>query len=125
MPYVTEEVWSWRFAGDGRDSSVHTTRWPERSEVAGITGDTEALAAATEVVSVIRGAKTSAQKGQRWGVSALTIRAASKNLEVLNTVLDDVVRAGSVVEGGTTLVVEEGESFPRYAVDVVLSEGEK
>jgi valyl-tRNA synthetase len=125
MPYVTEEVWSWRFVGDGRDASVHTTPWPEVTEVTEIEGDPEALAAATEVVSAIRGAKTSAQKGQRWGVSALTIKAARRNLEVLNTVLDDVIRAGSVVEGGTNLVVQEGESFPRFAVDVVLAEGEK
>jgi valyl-tRNA synthetase len=125
MPYVTEEVWSWRFVGAGRDASVHTTCWPEGSEVAGVVGEPQALAAATEVVSVIRGAKTGAQKGQRWGVSVLTIRAASRDLELLTTVLDDVIRAGSVVEGGTKLMVQEGESLPRFAVDVVLAEGEK
>ncbi len=120
MPYVTEEIWSWRFAGDGLDASVHSSSWPEVSEVAGITGDPQALAAATEVLSAIRGTKTSAQKGQRWGVSALTIKAASSNLEVLNTVLADVIRAGSVVDGGTKLVVQEGESATRFVVDVVL-----
>jgi valyl-tRNA synthetase len=125
IPYITEEVWSWRFAGDGRDASVHTTGWPEVSETADITGDPQALAAATEVVSVIRGAKTAAQKGQRWGISALTIKANSKNLEILNTVLDDVIRAGSVVGESAKLVVQEGESAQRFAVDVVLAEGEK
>jgi valyl-tRNA synthetase len=125
IPYITEEVWSWRFAGDGRDASVHTTRWPEVSETADITGDPQALAAATEVVSVIRGAKTAAQKGQRWGISALTIKANSKNLEILNTVLDDVIRAGSVVGESAKLVVQEGESAQRFAVDIVLAEGEK
>ena len=123
MPYVTEEVWSWRFAGEGADSLVHSTRWPEVSEVQGVSGDPAALEVATEVVSAIRGTKTSAQKGQRWGVSALTIRARSSDLEVLNTVLDDVLRAGSVVEGGAKLISTEDEASPRFAIDVVLAEG--
>lgn len=125
MPYVTEEVWSWRFAGDGRDASVHTTTWPDVAEVSGISGDPEALKAATEVVSVIRGSKTSAQKGQRWGVDALTIRASGSDLELLNTVLDDVIRAGSVADSGTKLVVVEGEQVPRFSVDVSLAQGDK
>ena len=123
MPYVTEEVWSWRFAGEGADSLVHSTRWPEVSEVQGVSGDPAALEVATEVVSAIRGTKTSAQKGQRWGVSALTIRARSSDLEVLNTVLDDVLRAGSVIEGGAKLISTEDEASPRFAIDVVLAEG--
>jgi valyl-tRNA synthetase len=123
MPYVTEEVWSWRFAGEGRDSSVHTTSWPDAAEVEGISGDPEALVAATEVVSVIRGSKTSAQRGQRWGVDALTVTASSTDLELLNTVLDDVIRAGSVAEGGVTLVVGDGQVSQRFVVEVVLAQG--
>lgn len=125
MPYVTEEVWSWRFAGEGRNASVHTTAWPDASEVKAISGDSRALTAAIEVVSVIRGTKTSAQKGQRWGVDALTVTASQGDLDLLTSVLDDVTRAGSVVEGGTRLVVTTGEALPRFKVEVVLSEGEK
>jgi valyl-tRNA synthetase len=123
MPYVTEEVWSWRFAGAGQDASVHTTAWPDVAEVAGITGEPQALVAATEVVSVIRGSKTSAQKGQRWGVDALTVKASSADLELLSSVLDDVVRAGSVLDGGTKLVETEGQPGSRFNVEVVLSKG--
>jgi valyl-tRNA synthetase len=123
MPYVTEEVWSWRFAGAGRDALVHSTEWPSPSEVVGIKGDPAAFDAATEVLSVIRGMKTNAQKGQRWGVSSLKVSAKQSDLEMLSTVLDDVVRAGSVVEGGTKLISVDEPTQSKFMVDVVLAEG--
>jgi valyl-tRNA synthetase len=128
MPYVTEEVWSWRFAGQGRDASVHTTPWPEAREFSAISGDPRALEAAIAVVSVIRGAKTAAQRGQRWGVSQLVVEGRSLDLELLTTVLDDVVRAGGVVDGGVRLK-PVGDPQDRqgvgemFNVGVVLAEG--
>jgi valyl-tRNA synthetase len=122
MPYITEEIWSWRFAGVGRDTFVHSTKWPEVSEVAGIEGDPASFAAAVEVVSAIRATKTMAQKGQRWGVSALRVQGSKENLEILTTVLDDVIRAGSVVEGGTKLVPVDSSEGPRFGVEVELAE---
>jgi hypothetical protein len=91
--------------------------------VAGIKGVPSAFDAATEVLSVIRGMKTSAQKGQRWGVSSLKVSAKQSDLETLSTVLDDVVRAGSVAEGGTKLITVEETTQSKFVVDVVLAEG--
>lgn len=122
MPYITEEVWSWRFAGAGKDSFVHSTKWPEVSEVAGVVGDPAAFQAAVEVVSVIRATKTMAQKGQRTGVSSLVVKASEADLKLLATVIDDVVRAGSVVENGTRLEPVASTEGPRFAVEVVLAE---
>jgi valyl-tRNA synthetase len=122
MPYITEEVWSWRFAGSGRDALVHSTAWPSADEVKGIQGDPQAFTAATEVLSVIRGTKTSAQKGQRWGVSCLKVCATQNDLELLTTVLDDVLRAGSVVDGATQLIAVDQTTETRFSVDVVLAD---
>jgi valyl-tRNA synthetase len=122
MPYITEEVWSWRFTGSGKDRFVHATSWPSPAEVADITGDPASFQAAVEVVSAIRATKTMAQKGQRWGVSSLSVKATKENLEILTTVLDDVIRAGSVIEGGTKLVPVENTEGSRFGVEVVLSE---
>lgn len=123
MPYITEEVWSWKFAGAGKDAFVHSTKWPEISEVAGVSGDPAAFQAAVEVVSVIRGTKTMAQKGQRTGVSSLVVKASEADLKLLTTVLDDVVRAGSVAENGTRLEPVRVTEGPRFTVEVVLAEG--
>jgi valyl-tRNA synthetase len=122
LPFITEEVWSWRFAGEGRDASVHSTQWPEASEVSCITGDPASFHAAIDVVSAIRGTKTTAQKGQRWGVSSLTVTGSQENLELLSTVLDDVIRTGSVIEGGTKLVPGETAPGVRFDVQVVLAD---
>ena len=122
MPYITEEIWSWRFIGSGRDKSVHSTQWPDDKEISDIVGDVSALEAATEVLSVVRGCKTSAQKGQRWGVSSLVIRGHESHLKVLGTVLDDVIRAANVLENGTKLIAVETEFPTRFEVEVVLSQ---
>jgi hypothetical protein len=42
---------------------------------------------------------------------------------MLSTVLDDVVRAGSVVEGGTKLISVDEPTQSKFMVDVVLAEG--
>lgn len=122
MPYITEEVWSWRFTGSGKDRFVHATSWPSPGEVAGIEGDPASFQAAVEVVSAIRATKTMAQKGQRWGVSSLSVTATHENLQVLTTVLDDVIRAGSVADGGTKLVTVESLEGARFGVEVVLAD---
>jgi valyl-tRNA synthetase len=123
LPFVTEEIWSWRFAGTGRDALVHLTAWPSMTEVEEIMGDPNAYEVAAEVLSVIRGAKTAAHKGQRWGVAALTVRGASKHLDVLRSVLDDVIRAASVADGATRLVPGGVEGDNHFAVEVVLAGG--
>lgn len=123
VPFVTEEIWSWRFAGTGRDALVHLTVWPSVSEVNKITGNPDAYEAAVEVLSFIRGAKTAAHKGQRWGVAGLTVRGASEHLEVLRSVIDDVIRAASVADGVTQLVPSVVKGGSRFEVEVVLAGG--
>jgi len=33
FPYITEEVWSWRYQGEARDLSVHSSAWPVATEI--------------------------------------------------------------------------------------------
>ncbi len=121
LPYITEEVWDWRFKGEGRDSSVHTTAWPNINEVGEIVGDPEAFNIALKVIGEVRGAKTAAQKGQRWGVDSLSVSGSKKDLERLQSVMDDLIHAGSIKETGITLTESVNEASTNIGVEVVLS----
>ncbi len=97
MPFVTEEVWSWRFAGSGRDEFVHTSAWPDASELAKIDADPgDVYSVAIEALRKIRAAKTQAKKSLRWPVVKLEVVGPEESRNALASVLDDVLRAGNV-----------------------------
>jgi valyl-tRNA synthetase len=125
MPYVTEEVWSWRFAADvGRDRSVHTTAWPVADEVAAVPAPAhrDTFDLAVEVVSAVRGFKTTAQKSLKWPIAKLEIVGPAAAREALEPVLEDILRTGNVVEGGAD--VRDGEPLEgqRFKISVELAE---
>ena len=128
VPYVTEEVWSWRLAGDGRDRSVHTVAWPVAAELAAVGSlaasvPADVFEAASTVLADIRGAKSEAKKSLKWPVATLRVSATAADLEMLQTVLDDVLRAGVASDGAVhTEAVEQLEDGARYAVSVDLAE---
>lgn len=123
MPVVTEEVWSWRLAGDGRLASVHTAPWPTAGETAAVAAPEAGAVfeAAVEVLSKIRGAKSESQKSLKWPVSALTIRGTTEALQALAPALADVLRAGCV-EGDATCIEGTPENGDRFDVAVTLAE---
>jgi valyl-tRNA synthetase len=126
IPYVTEEVWSWSFAGSGRERSIHTSPWPSAEKAADIPRPpvTGVFDAAVEVMTAIRGAKTTAQKSLRWPVAALEIVGSEEHRAALAPVLDDVLRAGNVVEGGLTLTDGAAPEGQRFAITVKLAESD-
>jgi valyl-tRNA synthetase len=125
LPYVTEEIWSWRFAaGDGAAGSIHLAAWPAVAELAAAAEPStpESFAAAAEVLGRIRGAKTREKKNLRWPVTVLKVWGGSESRRALEAVLPDVLRAGAVAEGALELAegaVADGE---RLGVEVVLAE---
>ena len=82
------------------------------------------LEAAVEVMTKIRGAKTLAQKSLRWPVASLEITGPETARAALAPVIDDILRAGNVVDGGMALTdgaVPDGE---RFTIKVTLGEDE-
>jgi valyl-tRNA synthetase len=125
LPYVTEEVWSWRMAGEGRDRSVHTTAWPTVDEMAAVPepdGGAATFTSAVEVLSKIRGAKSTAQKSLKWPVATLAITAPADALAALAPVLEDVLRAGSVDAEAVTTSEGPAPDGDRFDVQVTLAE---
>ena len=133
LPYITEEIWSWRFAAsEGRERSVHTSPWPTVEELAaaqpqeGEAGKKEGdvYGCATEVLSQIRQAKTRAQKKLRWPVERLSVRGLYEDLAALGEVLNDVQLAGSAENAVVSLTEGQPGETGHFCVEVVLAEND-
>lgn len=125
LPFVTEEVWSWRFAqGEGSQQSIHGSPWPTLEELAAIAPPDYPASydAAVEVVSAIRGAKSEAQKSLKWPVQQLEIRGESAALKPIESVLSDVREAGRVPENGVALAETEAPVEGLFDIQVRLAD---
>jgi valyl-tRNA synthetase len=123
LPYVTEEVWSWRFAPAGAAGSIHAAAWPRAAELGDLAlpPGPDAYSAAVEVGQKIRGAKTLARRSLRWGVTRLHVRGAAPDLEALRAALDDVLASGAVEDGAAQLVTGEAPPEGRFHVEIGLA----
>jgi valyl-tRNA synthetase len=126
LPFVTEEVWSWRFAAtDGAAGSIHRAAWPTVAEMSAARDPAapESFVTAALVLGRIRGAKTREKKNLRWPVAKLRVWGPGDARRALEAVLPDVLRAGAVAEGALEMsdgeVAEEGELL---GVEVALAD---
>jgi valyl-tRNA synthetase len=101
LPFVTEEVWSW-----WNEGSIHRAPWPDPTELASQRADGGALDAAADAIRAIRRGKSQARLSQKAAVVHMRICGPALELELLSSVLSDVVAAGNV--GEVELIVTEG-----------------
>ncbi len=101
LPFVTEEVWSWRETG-----SIHRAPWPEASFLAPTAGDPTVLDRAAAVLGEVRKAKTTAQRSLRTDVASVVVTDTPERLAALAVAADDLREAGRVA----SLELVEGES---------------
>ena len=114
LPYVTEEVWSW-----WQDGTIHRSRWPHpEDDIAVVPHNPEVLAAASEVLAGIRGAKSTAKVGMKTEVTGVVVRGSQERLDLLARTVDDVRAAGRVTG---TLTTELDDSAEGLAVDATLA----
>lgn len=123
MPFVTEEIWSWRFQDE--TSSIHKAPWPAAAEAACVDApqSDKSFEAAAEVISQVRGAKTINQVSQRTPVSELTIRASQGNLDLISPMLPYIIDAANT-QVEPLLIVDDSEKdeASRFNVSVQLGE---
>ena len=111
LPFVTEETWSWTHG-----PSIHRATWPSVTEVA-LDGERQLLSDISQLLIVIRGAKSNAKVTMKTPITAAEFRGDHASLERLKGIEADL-RAVSritgevswtVMSGPLTVAVELGE----------------
>jgi valyl-tRNA synthetase len=95
LPYITEEIWSWIFAGETNHPSIHRAPWPVPEEFAGIEqpADPESFEAAVVCLTALNKAKADAEVSVGREILELELGASAPTLERLKPVLDDTLAA--------------------------------
>jgi valyl-tRNA synthetase len=95
LPYITEEVWSWVFAGETGFKSIHAAPWPEESDFNGIELPENASIFDTTIACLgsIYKAKTQAGVSLAKPIEQLSLSANSKTVEQLKPAIKDIIKA--------------------------------
>jgi valyl-tRNA synthetase len=98
LPYITEEVWSWAFAAEKGQPSIHAAPWPGAADFAGVAEptDPESLALAITAWAAINKAKADAAVAVGREVEELVLAAGPATEMRLRGVLADVLAASRV-----------------------------
>ncbi len=95
LPYITEEVWSWAFAEEKGQPTIHKAPWPGESDFAGISepANPASFDLAVAAFTAINKCKADDEVSMGREVETLTLRANAATLEGLKRVQDDVLAA--------------------------------
>ncbi len=95
LPYITEEIWSWAFAKEYGQDSIHTADWPNSSDFRDIEAPqyAESFDLAVASVGEIRKYKTEQGVSVAKEMDSLTLAGHPASLEKLNAVIRDVMAA--------------------------------
>jgi valyl-tRNA synthetase len=111
LPYVTEEAWSWDFAGES-GASIHLASWPEPRELAPLGTSrehAEVYELAKGALGAINRAKTQAGGTVGRHVTSLVIEAPQAVLDRLGKAEGDLLTATRVLS--LRKVVADGPEF--------------
>ncbi len=119
LPFITEEVWGWSFAGSLKQPSVHKAQWPAAAEMASAPGDKLVLEITRKVLEAVRTRKAAEKRSVKWPVAKLTVECGPKQAAALKLALEDLLLAGCVDKAGVS-VKETGSDDKDPAVTVEL-----
>ncbi len=120
LPYITEEVWSWVFAGETGHLSIHTAPWPGQDDFVDVLApaNPESFELALAAHAVINKAKADAEVSMGRAVEQMAFVANAKTHARLAPVVRDVMAAArcagfeSVEDSG----IEDGAFEVRDAI---------
>jgi valyl-tRNA synthetase len=95
MPYITEEIWSWTFADEQGEDSIHRAPWPVAALFGSIEApdDPQSFALAVATLAAINKCKAEGEVSLGREIERLTLRANPKTLGRLAAVEEDVLAA--------------------------------
>jgi valyl-tRNA synthetase len=95
MPYITEEIWSWTFAEETGEASIHRAPWPNASDFESVAGpdDSESFTLAVAALASINKCKADNEVSLGREVENLTLLGNAATLERLSAVEADVLAA--------------------------------
>jgi len=95
LPYISEEIWSWTFAEEKAQPSIHRAPWPSATDFAGIAApsDTGSFPLAINALAAINKSKADNEVSLGREVEKLTLRANAATLARFAAVEDDVFAA--------------------------------
>jgi valyl-tRNA synthetase len=98
VPYITEEVWSWAFAEQTGQTSIHRAPWPSTGELAAIPlpSDPDSFELACSLYAALNKKKTECGASVGRVVTTTTIAASPALLARIAPALEDVLAAAKV-----------------------------
>jgi valyl-tRNA synthetase len=98
LPYITEEVWSWAFAQETGQPSIHRAPWPSLAELAWVEPPAypESLQLAIDALGTLHKAKTDRGGSAGRPVEKLELLLDSSSLARVQAVLPDVFASARV-----------------------------
>ena len=97
LPYITEEVWSWAFAAEAAQPSIHRAPWPGAADLAvPPPREPACFDAAVACLAAINKAKSEGGVSVGRGVAAVTLAASPATLARLEPALADVLASARV-----------------------------
>ncbi len=120
LPYITEEVWSWAFAEQEGQPSIHKAPWPSAADFANVAlpADPGAFDVAVAALAAINRAKTSAGVGVGRPIQRVVLAAREAELARLRPVLADVLAAARADGPTAEHVLEAREGLDEGAFEV-------
>src|SRR5262249_8866264 len=120
VPFISEEVWSWAFAAEKRQPSIHAAPWPDERDFADVAEPAapESFDLAVACWSAILKAKSDAAVSMGREVERIVIAANAATLAPLARVLPDVLAAARCQSHGLAPddALRDGEVAIRDAV---------
>ena len=120
LPYITEEIWSWAFAAETGEKSIHRAGWPKAAELPEAAVDDGLFETAEVALAAVNKSKSESGVSVGRSVSVLALAANSETAAAFAKVRADVL--GAVRATDCELRIKDGIEAGQFEVLAVAFE---